>query len=241
MQSTFNICLTERETCFGFTEAVFISTLLEKLHNIFTKKNSKYTLVCLNKILYVDKQFKLYDKISLCIIFQTFKTDNSNLQRKGVPKQYEVNHKSRRKPMRKVTLFSFLLLSLLFAAQINAQSYGKIISLQEAETTFGKVDVQYAMPTTQLAGFTLQTNNYLMFQVNSGVNVLGDQRKSLLTTGSTFTSADVFHVFSKDVVLSFLKQATEATSYIQMRGKTLTIQNGNTILEFSAECPPFCP
>lgn len=133
---------------------------------------------------------------------------------------------------------TLILLLTLLISSIFAQ--GEIFTAEKANQLFGKVTQSVEISTSELSSRIKLTEQQVMFRVeNSKMNILGDNRKSLLTKFEV-NDSDVYHMFSKEKVKELLSSGGASTTYVEMRGDVLTVTNGNYTLEVSMLCPPFC-
>jgi hypothetical protein len=139
---------------------------------------------------------------------------------------------------RNLTFVFVLLLSVSVFAQ------GKVFSATDADNTFGKVTSEIKISVTDFKTHLSKTEkSFLVNIINNDLYVLGDGRKALTSNASTLDAKVVVHKFGKTVVEAFLEKVKEAGNsviYIQLRGETLTITDGVTMLEYSQLCPPIC-
>ena len=140
----------------------------------------------------------------------------------------------------KVLLVIFF--TLLFSTVSFSQTVGKIISQAEANNLFGGVIESAPISLCDLISVLNQTQNYIMFQINSGeLVILGDGRKVLYPAGRNVDSKEVFALYSKSKVIELLCSGGGNIVTVEKRQSHLTVTFGLNTLEFSSWCPPFCP
>lgn len=121
------------------------------------------------------------------------------------------------------------------------QSLGEIIPRDDADQQFGTAGISKSISTNQLLKFAGMTNHLLMFNiVEENLIIMGDGRKILSPEGYTSEQETVYKVYSKTKVLELIETGGAQDNYIEFRGDTLTITNGDSTLEFGSLCPPIC-
>ncbi len=140
--------------------------------------------------------------------------------------------------------------SILFCSYIfivltstsDAQPYGKIFTIQEADEMFGPVLQSIAIPKHSIQIFLSQTNNNIMFRIqNENVVVLDNKRNVIFPKGISVNSSEVFTLFSVSVVNTLLSKGNESTVYIEKRSEVLSVSTGGFTMEVGVLCPPICP
>lgn len=133
---------------------------------------------------------------------------------------------------------------LFFLAFTNqhAQTFGKLFSKSEADKLYGKVLVSYSFNITELIKIITMTDSTVMFNfLNDSPVILGDQRKLLYPDTLIVSEEEKFYLYSKSIVEKLISLYEYNEIYIEQREYSLTLTNGNTTLEESMICPPFCP
>lgn len=138
-------------------------------------------------------------------------------------------------------LKNVLLFFFLFTNQ-HAQIFGKFFSKNEADKLYGKVLESYSFIKTELLKIITETDSTVMFNfLNGSPVILGDQRKLLYPDSITVSKEEKFYLYSKSIVEKLISLYDYKEIYIEQRENNLTLTNGNTTLEESMICPPFCP
>lgn len=120
---------------------------------------------------------------------------------------------------------------------------GIIYSNDEAEDIYGSVIASETIDVSELRGLMKDMVENLMFKLknNSGLVILGDERKPLLPSGYSLQDDEVFTSFSKKKVEELLSKGADNTAYVEIRNENiLTITNRAYTLEAGYPCPPYC-
>jgi hypothetical protein len=122
------------------------------------------------------------------------------------------------------------------------QVFGKIFTKEEADNQFGKVLKSNEIGTTALADLCKKSADVLMFSLREdGIVILGNGRVPLYPDEKLVIPAEeIFHVFSISVIKELIAAGGNGKTFIEKRQRHLTITNGNTTLEESSDCPPYC-
>ena len=121
------------------------------------------------------------------------------------------------------------------------QSFGEIISKNEADQQFGSADTSQIIDSIRLQQIAGMSSNLLMFNIINGkLIILGDKREILYPEGYSVAAETVFKVYSKTKVLELMETGGAEDNFVEFRGETLTITNGDSCLEFGSLCPPVC-
>lgn len=133
-------------------------------------------------------------------------------------------------------LYLFVLLS------INIFSQGQILDKVEANKLFGQVEISKEISSETLKQLTLQSFDVIMFKIiNNEIYILDNHRNVLLPVSGGVSSTEVFSVYSVSIVQQLIFQGNNPVTYVQKRKDVLTITNGEYTLEYSGNCPPYCP
>lgn len=124
---------------------------------------------------------------------------------------------------------------------INIFSQGKITTKSNADQLFGQILVSKQIATSSLESLTKRSSDVLMFNLlDNNIYVLDNNRNVLLPVGGTVNSSDIFSVYLIAVIQELISKGGSATTFIERRNEVLTITNGESTLEWSTLCPPFC-
>lgn len=141
--------------------------------------------------------------------------------------------------MKKVYLITLVLFCLTQTAVIGQA--GKIIPLSEAESQFGKVEHSITVKTNFITNALEKTKENILFKIEGNqLIILNDSRGAIYPKNYVPKESEVFRLFSKKIVAEFLRITDSLSLEFQLRGSTLTIQNGSYVLEYSYPCPPLC-
>ena len=146
--------------------------------------------------------------------------------------------------MKKVALSAVLFCLFLFGVGSStlAQPYGKVLKKAEANRLFGRVYQSSKMNVKDFSKIVDRSSKVVMLNIlKKQLFILGDKRKVLYPAKTTVDSTTVFHVFSKSKVEELLKANKDTTITVELRKKHLTVTHGMSTLEFSSDCPPWCP
>lgn len=139
----------------------------------------------------------------------------------------------------------FLKIILLFFFAFtnqHAQTFGKLFSKNEADKLFGEVLESYSFNKTELLKIITKSDSTVMFNfLNGSPVILGDHRKLLYPDTLVVSKEEKFYLYSKSIVEKLISLYDYEEIYIEQRENNLTLTNGNTTLEESMICPPFCP
>ena len=118
---------------------------------------------------------------------------------------------------------------------------GKIYSKDEANQLYGVVMQSKEISSSELTSLFSGSKNYLMFKIiNNNLVILGDYRAVLYPEGYKVDDKEVFAVYSIDKVKELLDSGKAATTTIEQRKNVISINNGQSTMEVSNWCPPFC-
>lgn len=133
-----------------------------------------------------------------------------------------------------------LFITICFS-NIYSQSIGKLYTKEDANRLYGEVLEPVEIPAFFMEAVLKNTNDVVMFKIIKGkLVILGDDRKSLLSSDQLVSESDPFYTFSKDKVLELLKSGNSKTVVVEQRSIKLTITNGAVTLQEAIICPPFC-
>ena len=139
--------------------------------------------------------------------------------------------------------FFLFVIVLLFQSTQNllAQTYGKIISKEEADSLFGEILESKPVTVSDFMLILEKSNSYLMFLLEDGELVIKKEGQEIVyKSGTNELIGGIFHVFSKSIIMELLSRGQSEFVLIDRREKELCISYENYILEFGMECPPFC-
>ena len=143
--------------------------------------------------------------------------------------------------------FQFLLCTVLIvilSSNIQAQTFGKIITKKEANILFGPVIDSVKISSASLDTIIAKTDKVTMFFVKkSKIAIKGDKQKVLYNNGVKLDSTDVFNKFSKSILKELLLSGSSIKAkdiMIEKRSTVMTITSGDLTLEFGIGCPPLC-
>ena len=141
----------------------------------------------------------------------------------------------------KVVLFVFAL-SFIFSDFCFAQTIGKIFTKEEANTLFGRVVDSVKISPAELNAAITKTEKDVMFRlVNGTLTILGDRRAPVYPSAETLVGRlDVFHRYSKSLVVELLSKGTGDAVYMENRKDVFSVTFGGYTLEMSYPCPPSC-
>lgn len=118
--------------------------------------------------------------------------------------------------------------------------YGKFFTKEEAENEFGPVTFLLEMNTGEVRNLISTSPEKIMFKfVDNNLVALDKNRRTIYGT-FTAESSDVFRNITTSVLNDLLIQGGQDVTQFQMRGEVFSIENGMTVLEFTAPCPPDC-
>ncbi len=149
----------------------------------------------------------------------------------------------------KAVLVLFLFF-VLFSSAVNAQVIGKIFTKGEVQTLFGKADKSVTFSKNTLDIFLKHVEDNVMFMLKDNQLIIRTGEKVLYPAGYKIDPADVYHVFSKDLVTALLnymlgneKLSAAAADEVmfEMIGDVMVVTYGAYALEFAFPCPPSCP
>ncbi len=121
-------------------------------------------------------------------------------------------------------------------------TYGRIITVSEADTDFGQPSESYQKTSQHIHDLCNICKGYIMFRIANGKAAIANQNRIPLDpSDATIASTDVFSVYSVSVLEELLSQGSNIYTQIQMRGTTLCVRNGQKIMEYGQLCPPICP
>ena len=136
-----------------------------------------------------------------------------------------------------IFLFSFCILS-----GVNAQTVGKLFTKAEANKLYGPVQKSITISSSELANLASRTTDKLLVNIVNGQLYIMNNRRTALKSGPSMLSANqVFHVYSASLVKELIDKGGQAETTIEQRGTVISLTNGNVTLEFSTDCPPYCP
>ena len=140
--------------------------------------------------------------------------------------------------------FKYSLIVFLLSINISWSQtvIGKLYTKLDADNIYGPVSSSVQISTGLLNNFASSTTNFIMFRINNGnLIILGDQRKPLYPSASVVSQTDEMRVFSVSLVKKLLQDGNNINTSIEIRNNNvLTLTNGNSTLEYSAPCPPYC-
>jgi hypothetical protein len=140
---------------------------------------------------------------------------------------------------------TFLLTFILFLALVNicsAQTAGKIFTREEANKLFGGVIESVKISPAELKSIIAKTDKYVMFRVVNGeTTILGDGRKAIYPgADAAVGKIDVYHYYSKSVVLELLSKGNGDMVYLENRKNVFSVTYGTNTMEEGILCPPIC-
>lgn len=150
--------------------------------------------------------------------------------------------------MKKNYLFLIISAVIIFSGIINSQTLsstvvGKLYTKAEADQIYGPVLQSVTINTSALSAITAKTPNYIMFNIINGQLYILNSARTVLSGPATAVSASqVFRYFSTSIVNQLIQQGQATSTTIELRGNdVLTVTNGDSTLEMSYPCPPYCP
>lgn len=140
---------------------------------------------------------------------------------------------------------TFLLTFILFLVLVNicnAQIAGKIFTKDEADKLFGGVVESVKISPAEFKSIISKTEKYVMFKVvNSEATILGDGRKAIYPNADAAVGKmDVYHYYSKSVVLELLSKGKGDMVYLENRKEVFSVTYGTNTMEMGILCPPLC-
>jgi hypothetical protein len=118
---------------------------------------------------------------------------------------------------------------------------GKIISKDEANKQFGEVLHSISISAKDLLGHANLAEKSVMFSFIEGeLVILAEGRKVIHPKGKSVDEKEVFRTYDKQVVLELINSSADGVVSIEQRNDTITLTNGDSTLEFSSLCPPWC-
>jgi hypothetical protein len=120
--------------------------------------------------------------------------------------------------------------------------FGKLFTKEEADKEFGAVISRKEIETSVLTNLCEKSANVLLFNLSDdNAVILGRGRIPLYPDEKLAIPEDeVFHVFSVSIIKELLDTGGSKITTIERRKNHLTVTNGNTTMEFSSICPPYC-
>lgn len=141
----------------------------------------------------------------------------------------------------KVLITLIIIAAVFFAADLNAQTYGRIYNKPDAEKIYGPVRKAHKIKTEDLLSLISKTNSILMFKITEdGFIVLGNKRKHLFPAGITVDDTVEFKAFSVSVIKELIEKGKEPYTSIEKRDEVISLTNGEYTMEFAVGCPPNC-
>lgn len=148
------------------------------------------------------------------------------------------------------TVLVLFLFFVLFSSAVNAQVIGKIFTKGEVQTLFGKADKSVTFSKNTLEIFLKHVEDNVMFMLKNDQLIIRTGEKVLYPAGYKIDPADVYQLFSKELVIALLnymmgteKLSTETADEVifSMNDDVMVVTYGAYALEFSYPCPPKCP
>lgn len=143
--------------------------------------------------------------------------------------------------MRNVSkLMSFVLL-IFVTLPINAQTeVGKLFSVEEANQLFGPVTKEKTVQISEFRNYLDKTQSYLFIKLDMwNYSIAGDDLRAIYPLNQK--TGDTYYKFSKSKIEQLLNVDTVMKEIrIQQRSNVLSLQVGETVLELSLPCPPYC-
>lgn len=137
---------------------------------------------------------------------------------------------------------TIIFLLIFFTVNLNSQTYGKLFTKSEADKLYGEVLETYKFNRADLINIIARTDSTVMFKfINMTPVILGDHRELLYPDSLIVSDEEKFYLYSKSTVEKLISLYDNNEISIELREYNLTITNGNTTLEESIICPPFCP
>ncbi len=137
---------------------------------------------------------------------------------------------------------TIIVLLIFYTVNLNSQTYGKLFTKSEADKLYGEVLETYNFNRADLINLIARTDSTVMFKfINMTPVILGDHRKLLFPDSLIISDEEKFYLYSKSTVEKLISLYDNNEISIELRESNLTITNGNTTLEESIICPPFCP
>lgn len=129
-----------------------------------------------------------------------------------------------------------------FALAFARNTVGTLYTPEDALNQLGPVNGSISISTDVLKFLSTLTTNYLMFRlVNGNLTILGDSREVIYPSNADISPDDKFIYFSISMVQKLIEEGDQKDTFIEERNGTMTITNGNTILDSGMWCPPDCP
>jgi hypothetical protein len=119
---------------------------------------------------------------------------------------------------------------------------GKIFTKAEADSLFGPAKDADTLKTEILTQLADKSPDYLMFDIADGkANILNSSREVIFGTLGTAKSEQVFELFSANKVQELINTGGANITIVELRTNTLTLTNGDIVMEEGVPCPPKCP
>ncbi len=142
----------------------------------------------------------------------------------------------------KADFFVLITFFILLSSFSFARTHGKLYSKAEANNLYGNVVSKFEMKTEQLKQFVNKSGDIIMFKIKNGkVKILGKNKQLLYTSdGSQVTNDEIYAVYSTSVVNDLIQQGQSDITTIEERETVTSVTSGETTMEMSTFCPPFC-
>jgi hypothetical protein len=133
-----------------------------------------------------------------------------------------------------------IIFSSINAQEEEKQIVGKLFDKAEADSLYGEVLRTDTLQTEVLEGLLKHTTNYMMFKMVDGRLIVRNDNQATIYGNNASNDAEPFNVYSKSKIEELIEKGGKENTIFEMRKKVLTITNGNTTLELTQPCPPFC-
>jgi len=118
---------------------------------------------------------------------------------------------------------------------------GQIFSKDEADKNFGPVLSSVKISSSQLTSLCSRANKYVMFNTKGGIlSILKEGKTVLHPSGFKVDANEKYAVYSRSKIEELLSLGKADTTFVERRKGVVSITNGQSTLEISDWCPPFC-